>query len=152
MTVVAPARRWLRGNPVGQGPTSWTRRCAAMPVCGRAGVGKLASNFHEFADRAIRLVDGAVSVGRETRVGIGNNNTPEGLPCEEIGAVLRVVVRVPKRVVLRRVAVRPAIDGNPFDVAYRIETGSGEHACELVADIAFERCERRCEKLHATEA
>ena len=54
-------------------------------------------------------------------------------------------------VVFRRIPVRPAVDGDAFDVAGRIEPAAAQCTAELVADLALERFERRRQKLCTTD-
>src|SRR5206468_3201198 len=55
--------------------------------------------------------------------------------------------RIPQRVVLVRVAVRPAVHRDGHDVACRVEAPGAQHARELIAHVALERVEGGCEEL-----
>lgn len=86
----------------------------------------------------MRLVDRRVRVGGETRVGIRDGDAPETLSSQEIWRVLGVEVLVPQGIVFRCVAVRPAVYGDPLDIAGRIEAARAKCARELIAYMPFE--------------
>jgi hypothetical protein len=56
--------------------------------------------------------------------------------------VIGVEAGVAQRVVFRRIAVRPAVDRDAFDVVLGIEATRAKDTAELVADIALEGLER----------
>jgi hypothetical protein len=66
--------------------------------------------IQQFADRTVSLVDGAVRISRKSRIGIGDRDASEALARDQIRCVGGVEVLVPKRIVFRRVTMRPAID------------------------------------------
>src|SRR5208337_3403962 len=97
------------------------------------------------------LVDRRIGVGTPRSVGVRNRDAPESLAGNDPGLVLLGrPVRVDHRVALIRVAVRPAIDSDLFDVAGRTEPSPRERPSQLLSDLALEHLERRRQKLEST--
>ena len=90
-------------------------RCARRPP--HKGEVKSAQ---QLAHRAVRLVDGDVGIGGHAGIGIGDGDAAERLRATMLGRV-GVESAIAQRIVFRRIAVRPAVDGDAFDVARRIE-------------------------------
>src|SRR5208337_2750742 len=85
--------------------------------------------LEELLHRAMGLVNRRIGVGTPRCVGVRNRDAPESLAGNDPWLVLLGrPVRVGHRVALIRVAVRPAIDGDPFDVTGRIEPSPQERS------------------------
>src|SRR5262245_10886804 len=93
---------------------------------------------HDLVDRAMPLLDRDVGVGAHAGVGVGDSDISGTLTAEHVRHFLRRRVAIDEAVVLGRVAVRPAIDGDAFDVTCRIETGAAKHSSQLIADVSLE--------------
>src|SRR5579885_850750 len=111
------------------------------------------SDGQKLANRAMGLIDGRIGVGARAGVRIGDGDAAEALAADHIRPLVRRNAEiVEERIELVGIAMRPAIYRDRRDVACRIESGSREHARELVADIPLERLERRLQKLIAARA
>src|SRR3984893_4423050 len=92
----------------------------------------------QFVDRAARLIDGRVGIGAAARIRVGDGNSAEGCSAAYIGPLRRRHVRFVQRVVFRRIAMRPAIDGDGLDVARGIKSTRTQGARKLVTYVVFE--------------
>src|SRR5271170_4079104 len=81
------------------------------------------------------LIDGLVGVSSRSGVGIGDGNPPVAPARNIAGAFAFRPIWVPQRVVLVGITVRPAVDGNRFDVSCGIESACTEHTLQLVTDV-----------------
>ncbi len=112
----------------------------------RTGAG---DRLGQVTDGAVRLLDGDVGVRAHAGIRVGDGDAAEFLAGDQVRRVIGVVADVAQRVVFRRVTVRPAVDRDALDVVLGIEAALVQCAAELVADIALERFERRCQHLRA---
>src|SRR5688572_9232385 len=92
----------------------------------------------QFMHSAMCLLDRHVRVGAHAGVGVRDSDASEALSADHVRHFFRRRVAVDQEVIFRCVAVRPAIRGDAFDVAGRIEAAAAQRAAELVADPAFE--------------
>ena len=63
---------------------------------------------------------------------------PNGLRADDPGLFFFLPVRVEQTIWRKRVAVRPTVYGDAFDVLCGIETCATKHASQLVADFVLE--------------
>src|SRR6266853_5585860 len=98
------------------------------------------------------LVDGLVGVGVGSRVRIRDGDISVTLPSDYPRLLFLFPGRIEQRVRRERIAVRPAVHGDAFDVASRIEAGSAQHLRQLIADVALERLEGSLHEFHASSA
>ena len=107
-------------------------------------------------DRAMRLVDGRVCMGRGSSIGVGDGNPTEALPADHAGPIVGVVHgpldRIVQCVIAIGITVWPAIHGDRFDVSSRVKTTALQHSAELVPDFALEGLEAGREQILAAEA
>ena len=88
------------------------------------------------------LIYSRIRICAPAGIRIGDCDTAKVHAADDVRSLLLGHVRIEQRVVFRRIAVRPAIDGDGGDVASRIEAARAEHAAELIADVALEGLER----------
>src|SRR6266849_5887806 len=100
----------------------------------------------------MRLIYGHIAVRAGSRIRIRNSNAPKALSPDHPGLLSLLPLRIKQRVRRERVPVRPAIHGNAFDVARRIESRSPEHARQLVSYVALKSAERSLHQFHAPGA
>ena len=86
----------------------------------------------------MRLVNSDISIGCATGIRVGNGDPAKASATDYVWLLIGRQVRLPQRIELRRVAVRPTVDGNSGNVARRIEATAGQCAAELLADLALE--------------
>src|SRR5258708_38222403 len=103
----------------------------------------------KFADGAPSLIDGHICVGTCAGIGIGDGDPAERLPANNPGLLLFFPAGIEQRIRRKSVAVRPAVDGDAFDVFRRVETCSTEHAAQLVADAPLEFRKGRLQEFRA---
>ena len=78
-------------------------------------------------------------------------NASERLPANHAWAVgIRTVQRLEERIIFVGITVRPSVHCDGLDVAGRVESASGQHASELIADVAFEDFKGRGHQLVAS--
>jgi len=92
---------------------------------------------------AVGLIDRGVRVGVGFSIGIRDVNLPVRLAPNHARLLVLGEIRIVKRVVLVRVAMRPAIYRDGLDVPRGIETSARKYSSELVAQVALERLKRR---------
>src|SRR5579871_2607617 len=96
-------------------------------------------NCCDLSNGAISLINGNICIGVPVGIRVGNVNPPEGLTADDARTFgCGAIQRLKQRIVLVSVAVRPSVYGNCLNVASGVETSSGEHASELIANVAFE--------------
>src|SRR5258708_525954 len=96
----------------------------------------------QFADRAVRLIDGDVAVRGCARIRVGNGDAAKRFATKDVWLLSVGPLWIEQRIVFVAVAMRPAIDGDGCDVAGRIEAASGERSRELIANFAFKQFKR----------
>src|SRR6266403_3433691 len=98
------------------------------------------------------LVDGLVGVGVGSRVRIRNGYISVRLPSDYPRLLFLFPGRIEQMIGRERIAMRPAIHRDAFDVASRIEAGSAQHLRQLIADVTLERLEVSLQEIHASSA
>src|SRR5258708_13812412 len=102
--------------------------------------------------RSMRLVNRLVWVGASPSVRICNGYASETLPSDHPRLLFLFPVRIKQRGRRDRIAVRPTIHCDAFNVASRIESSSTQHPRQLIPYVALERFKGRLHKFHATSA
>src|SRR6266446_7235589 len=92
----------------------------------------------QFTNGAPGLINGDIRVGAGARIGVGYNDFAERFPANDPGLLLFFPAGIEQRIRREGVAVRPAINGDAFNVLRRVETCSAEHAAQLVANVPLE--------------
>jgi hypothetical protein len=85
-----------------------------------------------------RLVDRLIRVGKRSRIRIRNVNLTKCLPPNLTRRLTRRPFRIVQRVVLVRVAVRPAIHRDSLNIARRIESSGTKHPVQVITDVGLE--------------
>src|SRR5215831_14465761 len=80
----------------------------------------------EFGDGAVGLIDSDIRVCSGAGVGVGDGDMAKSLAANLVRSLACGPLRIEKRVVLVAVAMRPAIDGDGFDIAGGIEATGGK--------------------------
>ena len=104
----------------------------------------------ELVHRAVRLVHRLIRVGRGRGVGVGNRDAPEWLAANLARRLPGGPIRIPERVVLVRVTVRPAVHGNRVNVSRGVESTVFEHTRKLIPNSSLEGLERRRQQVDVT--
>src|SRR5262252_1332807 len=113
----------------------------------------LFSACRDLADGTITLVDRDVGVCVSVGVGVRDVNASERLTTDHAWALgIGPIQRFEQRIVLVGVTVRPSIDSDALNVASGVEASTGEHASELIADVALEHFEGCCHQFVASSA
>jgi hypothetical protein len=100
-----------RPRPLGAaraGITSRWRRSRAVPSLGRQS--------QKLTYRPVRLVNSDIRIGCATGIRVGNGDSAEAGATDHVWLLIGRQVRLPQWIELRRVAVRPTVDGNGGDV------------------------------------
>src|SRR6266436_7571731 len=105
-------------------------------------------SFH----RAKRLIDCHISVSARTRIGIGNRDSPKRLASAHPRLLPRFPLRQiqPKR--RERIAVRPPVHNNAFNITRGIESRSAKHPRQLLPYVSLEFAVRRLQQFRAPRA
>src|SRR5215831_7937622 len=107
----------------------------------------------DLADGPITLVDRDVGVCVTVGVGIRDVNASERLTTDDAWTLgIGPIQWFEQRIVLVGVTVRPSIDSDALNVARGVEASTGEHASELIADVALEYVEGCGHQLVASSA
>src|SRR5712672_781819 len=106
----------------------------------------------QFRYRSMRLVNRLVCVSTSPRVRICNGYASEALPTDHPRLLFLFPIRIKQWVRRERIAMRPTIHCDAFNVASRIESSSTQHPRQLIPDIALERFEGRLHKFNETSA
>src|SRR5260221_14521877 len=97
----------------------------------------------QFADRAVRLIDGDVGVRGCARIRVGNGDAAERLTTKNVRLLSVGPFWIEQRSVFVSVAVRPAIDGEARDAARRVESAGGERTRKVIPNFAFKQFKGR---------
>ena len=124
---------YFRQVPFGEIKSSLRMQFRNVNFTGQNSDALAAQQFHR---RAMTLIDGRVRVCPSAGIGIGNGDAAELRAPDDVRSLGFGDIGIEKRVVFRRITVRPAIDGNGGDVACRIEPSRRESTGELLADMA----------------
>src|SRR5688572_970281 len=81
----------------------------------------------QFMHSAMSFLDRNVRVGTHAGIGVRDRDSSEALSADDVRHFFQRRVAVDEEVIFRCVAVRPAIHGNAFDVAGRIESAAGRY-------------------------
>src|SRR5258707_12208482 len=96
------------------------------------------SMAEDFLHRAKRLIDCHISVSARTRIGIGDRDPPKRLASEHPRLLPRFPLRQIQSKRRERIAMRPPVHSNAFNIARRIETPPAKHPRQLLAYVSFE--------------
>src|SRR5262249_9762205 len=88
---------------------------------------------------SISLINGLVRVGSRGRIRIRDRDAPKRPPRYVTRPLALRPIRIPKRVVLVGISVRPAIDHDRFDISAWVEAAGVQHASQLIANVSLER-------------
>src|SRR5258708_2564061 len=102
--------------------------------------------------RSMRLVNRLVCVSASPSVRICNGYASETFPSDHPRLLFLFPVRIKQWVRRERIAMRPTVHCDAFNVASCIESSSTQHPRQLIPDVALERLEGRLHKFHATSA
>src|SRR5258707_3624750 len=102
--------------------------------------------------RSMRLVNRLVCVSASSRVRICNGYASEMFPSDNPRLLFLFPVRIKQWIRCKRIAMRPTVHCDAFNVASLIESSSTQHPRQLIPDVALERFEGRLHKFHATSA
>lgn len=115
-------------------------RCLEVYTDGK--VSASSNGLLQLMHSAMRLLDRDVRVRAHAGVGIRDRDSTEALSADHVRHLVRRRVAVDEEVIFRCVTVRPAIDGDAFDVGGRVEAAAAQCAAQLVADLTLEGFER----------
>src|SRR5262249_7951919 len=105
------------------------------PSCSGVSAPSASAGARQLVDRAVRLINRRIGGGGCAGIRVGDRDPPERLAADLARRLPVGPVRIPQRVVLVGVAVRPPVDRDRIDVTRRIEVGAIENARQLIANL-----------------